>query len=131
MPNLRYTKRKRGDPVNPFKGKASVHRDHPAIWILNLILAEVEQQIEEKERSTYPRTSSVPDDKPVLKNVPGSVEVDQRTRIAKLKEKVKINIDNCRKTMVKTKQTLSFRDSRGNLPTGRGGGKIWPETTED
>ena len=55
---------------------------------------------------------------------PESVEVDQRARITKLKEKVKVNIDNCRKTMVKTKQTLSFRDSRGNLPIGRGGGKF-------
>ena len=61
---------------------------------------------------------------PVLENVPESVEVDQRARIAKLKEKVKVNIDNCRRKMVKTKQTLSFRDSRGNLPTGRGGGKF-------
>ena len=124
MPNIRYTKRKRGNPVNPFKGKTSVHHDHPAIWVLNLILAKVDRQIEEKEWSTYPRTSPAPDDKPVLENVPESVEVDQRARIAKLKEKVKVNIDNCRKTMVKTKQTLSFRDSRGNLPTGRGGGKF-------
>ena len=87
MPNIQYTERKRGNPVNPFKGKTSVHRDHPTVWVLNLILAEVDRQIEEKERSTYPRTSPAPDDKPVLENVPEGVEVDQPARIAKLKER--------------------------------------------
>ena len=111
MPNVRYTERKRGNPVNPFKGKASVHHEHPAVWVLNLILAEVDQRIKEKERSTYPRTSAAPDKEPVLENVPGSLETGKQAWIRKLKEKIKVNIDNCRQAMVKTKQTMSFKDS--------------------
>ena len=77
-----------------------------------------------RRNSTYPRTLAAPDEEPVLKNVPRGVETGKQAWIRKLKEKIKVNIDNCRKTMVKTKQTLSFRDSRGNLPTGQGGGKF-------
>ena len=95
--------------MNPFKGRTLVHHEHPAVWVLNLILAEVDRRIEEKEWSTYPRMLATPNKELVLENVPGGVETGKQARIRKLKEKIKVNIDNCRKAMVKTKQTLSFK----------------------
>ena len=78
-----------------------------------------------EEQGTYPstpqrmETEHVPDN--VLENVE---ECGTPTLMELLKEKVKKNIANCRESMARQKQTLSFRDQFGNLPVGRGRGKF-------
>ena len=123
MPNFKYTKKKHQAPKNPFQGKASVHPEHPAVWVLNLILAEVDRQVWEKERNTYPRAGFSSERETVLGNVPEADRTERQVRIQELKKKIKHNITTCREAMAKTKETPRLRDSKGNFPAGRGRGQ--------
>ena len=69
----------------------------------------------------YLRTSVEPAGEPVPENVPDA-ESGRQVRIHSLKEKIKMNIADCRKSMVKTKETPTLHDSKGNFPTKRGRG---------
>ena len=41
-----------------------------------------------------------------------------------LRDKIKLNIENYRERMVRQKQTHSYKDAHGQLPPGRGRGKV-------
>ena len=143
MTKTKQTHHKHPLPPNPFR-RSLVALNHPAAWIVELILTEVFQKVdvlqEEKENydpesrsgesGTFLGTYSKFRDKDVPENTPG-VAVDisslkhaqDKDSFNLLKEKVKINIDNCRCNMVKQKHTQSYKDKFGNLPAEWGRGK--------
>ena len=119
--------------------------DHPAAWIVELILAQASNQLEEHTKEnkhpnqtggksgTFLETGSELGEKHVPGNVPELVLRESmhddspmnrdKDQMMKLKEKVKRNIANCRREMVHHKKMQSFKDAHGNLTQGRGVGK--------
>ena len=136
MPNTKGIEQKTPTTPKP-SARANVTMNRPVVWILDLILVEVDRQVTEarkenqpsmphgeegsKEQGTYPSTPRRMETEHVPKNILENVEeYGTPTLIESLKEKVKKNIANCRESMARQKQTLSFRDQFGNLPVGRG-----------
>ena len=136
MPNFKYTARKAPSSPNPFR-RASIPANHPAVEVVELIVAEVFKQVQVWEESrdnapltegegrpgTYSSTSPQSMNKSVPENAPKPKATTPNGKAA-LYQKVKRNIDTYRGSMVKMKSTPSFRDERGNLPVGRGRGKF-------
>ena len=83
------------------------------------------REVENKEQGTYLSTQQRMKKEHVPENVFENTEESVTPNPMKsLKERVKKNIANCRESMARQKQTLSFRDQFGNLPVGRGWGKF-------
>ena len=80
---------------------------------------------ESEEQGMYPstprrmETEHIPEN--ILKNVE---ECETPTLMESLEERVKKNIANCRESMARQKQMLSFKDQFGNLPVRWGRGKF-------
>ena len=145
MAKTKQTKQRHRISPNPFR-RGLVAIDHPAPWIMELILVEVERQIAEKEQiidkenissgdrggdpGTFPGKHSTRWTKHVPENVPDrnlhaqSKANKDKDKINTLKQRIKDNIANCRYRMVKEKNTPSFRGQDGSLPAGRGWGKL-------
>ena len=135
MPNTKGIKQKTPTIPNP-SGRSNVTMNHPVVWILDLILTEVDQQVTEagkqnqvrkpheegsEEQGMYRSTPQRMETEHVPENVLENVEeCETPTLIESLKKKVKKNIANCRDSMARHKQMLSFKDQFGNLPVGRG-----------
>ena len=142
MPNAKGIEQKTPTTPNP-SGRSNVTMNHPVVWILDLILAEVDRQVTEagkenqvrkpheegsEEQGTYLSTPQRMGTEHIPENVLENVEeCETPNLIESLKEKVKKNITNCREYMARQKQMLSFKDQFGNLLVGRGRGKFGPK----
>ena len=142
MPNAKGIKQKTPTTPNP-SGRSNVTMNHPVVWILDLILTEVDRQVSEagkenqvrkpheegsEEQGMYPSTPWRMETEHIPENVLENVKkCETPTLIESLKEKFKKNIANCRESMARQKQMLSFKDQFGNLPVGRGQGKFGPK----
>ena len=138
MPNFKYIGWKAPLSPNPFR-RASIPANHPAMEVVELIMAEVFKRVQEQEgvkedtsltmgmdeSKMYPSMSPKTTIGSVPENIP-KPESSAKNKKGALRQKVKKNIDAYRGSMVKTKSTPSFRDERGNLPVGRGRGKFGP-----
>ena len=141
MVNTKQTRRKHPLPPNPFR-KGLELLNHPAAWIVELILTKVftvvENNSEDKENQkpveglrTLSRACSKFEKGDALENtlskavdVGKTVHAQDKDRTECLRDKIKLNIENYRKRMVQQKWTCSYKDSQGRLPQGRGRGKV-------
>ena len=143
MPNLKKTERKNPPPPNPFR-RAGIPGNHPMVWILELILAEVDRQVTQKMEQAQVVMSMGKGDtepqgtylsmhvEPATEQVPKNIletekESETPSTLERLQTKVKENIAVCREPMAKQKQTESFMYKHGNLPARRGRGKFGPK----
>ena len=141
MVNTKQTRRKHPLPPNPFR-KGLELLIYPAAWIVKLILTKVftvvENNLEDKENQrpvegprALSRACSKSEKGDALENALGkavdvgkTVHAQDKDRTEYLRDKIKLNIENYRKRMVRRKQTRSYKDSQGQLPQGRGRGKV-------
>ena len=133
MVNTKQTRRKHPLPPNPFR-KGLELLNHPAAWIVELILTKVftvvENNLEDKENQRpveRPRALSrmhAPKSEKgdALENTLGkvvdvgeTVHAQDKDRTEYLRDKIKLNIENYRERMVQRKQTRSYKDSPGTI----------------